>query len=88
MRAPGGENGFTRLQPTLSLKLATGAAVVFKPGGPQLVLADLHEPLHVGTSFPLTLRFSNDREITVPVTVDQRAPNQETGHPRQHEYGS
>jgi periplasmic copper chaperone A len=44
--------------------------VVLRPGKPYLALVGLKQPLRLGESFPLTLRFEAAGEITVTVMVE------------------
>ena len=53
-----------------AIEIASGRPVVLRPGKPYLGLVGLKEPLKLGDSFPLTLRFDFAGEITVTVMVE------------------
>ena len=52
-----------------ALDIPAGKTVELKPGGLHLMFIGLKEPLKVGTSFPLTLRFEKAGELKVQVKV-------------------
>ena len=53
-----------------AIEIASGRSVVLRPGKPYLALVGLKQPLNLGESFPLTLRFDLAGEITVTVMVE------------------
>jgi periplasmic copper chaperone A len=57
------------------LEIAPGRPVVLRPGKAYLALVGLKQPLKLGESFPLTLRFDVAGEITVTVMV-QNVPGE------------
>ena len=63
-----------RMRQIQDLPVPAGAEVAFKPGGKHLMFVGLKQPLQVGASFPLTLRFEKAGEVTVQVTVALQAP--------------
>ena len=52
------------------IEIAPGHPVVLRPGKSYLALVGLRQPLKLGDSFPLTLRFDVAGEITVTVMVE------------------
>ena len=52
------------------IEIASGRPVVLRPGKDYLALVGLKQPLKLGESFPLTLRFDVAGEITVTVMVE------------------
>jgi len=59
-----------RMRPTPEgLPLPPGQAVALTPGGYHLMLMDLKQPLVVGQTFPLQLRFDHAAPLDVVVTV-------------------
>ena len=52
------------------IEIAPGRPVVLRPGKAYLALVGLKQPLKLGESFPLTLRFDIAGEITVTVMVE------------------
>ncbi len=52
------------------IEIAAGHPVVLRPGKPYLALIGLKQPLKLGESFPLTLRFDVAGEITVTAMVE------------------
>jgi|SRR5579859_4552507 len=52
------------------IQIAPKHPVVLRPGKPYLALIGLKQPLKLGDSFPLTLRFDVAGEITVTVMVE------------------
>lgn len=65
---PGG-NGVSRMVHLDTLDLPAGETVTLAPGGMHLMLMQLTQNLEKGTSFPLTLTFATEGEITVEVPV-------------------
>lgn len=53
-----------------SVEIAPRRPIVLRPGKPYLALLGLKQPLKLGDSFPLTLRFDIAGEITVTVIVE------------------
>lgn len=58
-----------RMQQVPEVEVAPGATVEFTPGGLHVMLLDLQEPLEVGDTFRLTLRFEGSEPFSVPVEV-------------------
>ncbi len=52
------------------IEIAPGRPVVLRPGKAYLALVGLKQPLKLGESFPLSLRFDVAGEITVTVMVE------------------
>jgi len=65
------EGGVAKMRMLDGVKLAPDAPVTLKPGGMHIMLTDLHAPLRVGGTFPLTLTFANAPPVTVSVRVLQ-----------------
>lgn len=63
-----------RMRPIEALDIPAGATVELKPGGRHVMFMGLAQPLKVGTSFPLTLRFEKAGEVKVDVQVAAQAP--------------
>jgi len=53
-----------------AVEISSGRPVVLRPGKPYLALVGLKQPLKLGESFPLTLRFDLAGEITVTAMVE------------------
>jgi hypothetical protein len=64
-----GNGGMMTMKPVESIELPANTEVVLKPGGLHIMLIDLVEPLKVGSSFELTLRFEKAGTMTVSVPV-------------------
>lgn len=70
-----------RMQQLPSLGLPAGDQVSLQPGGLHIMLLGLKAPLTEGMQFPLTMRFANAGEITIPVKVQKQAKdNKHQGH--------
>ena len=48
-----------------------GKVIRLEPVGLHVMLIDLHAPLRIGTTFPLTLQFRRAGRVTVDVVVEQ-----------------
>ena len=57
------------MTPVERIDLASGEVVTLEPGGLHLMLFDLVEPLEVGETFELTLRFQDAPDEIVEVEV-------------------
>jgi copper(I)-binding protein len=64
-------NGMAMMHPVEGgLAIAPGATAEFAPGGYHLMLVGLKQPLTVGASFPVTLKFQKAGAVTVQFTVE------------------
>jgi copper(I)-binding protein len=63
------EDGVMKMRPVTSIAIAPGKPAMLAPGGLHVMLMGLTQPLHVGDSFPLTLRFARAAPVTVSVRV-------------------
>jgi len=62
------------------LNIEAGQQVEFKPGGYHIMLMGLKQPLSLGTTFNVTLKFEHAGLVEVPVTVIEKKPSKMTGH--------
>lgn len=60
-----------KMRPIAGLDIPAGQPVALKPGGEHIMLMGLHQPLHEGQSFPLTIDFEKAGPRTVTVTVEK-----------------
>jgi len=58
-----------RMREVPAIELPAGRTVELKPGGLHVMFIGLAQPLQVGASFPLTLRFEKAGEVKVDVKV-------------------
>jgi hypothetical protein len=64
-------NGMAMMHPVEGgLPIAPGTTAVFAPGGYHLMLMGLKQPLTVGASFPVTLKFEKAGAVTVQFSVE------------------
>lgn len=63
------------------LVLPAGRPVPLAPGGAHLMLIGLTQPLTLGDSVPLTLRFAKSPEVTVAAQVRNPEPTANAGRP-------
>ena len=63
-----------RMREVDGIGVPAGQAVELKPGGLHLMFTGLKQPLKVGESFPLTLRFEKAGEVKVQVKIAASAP--------------
>lgn len=72
------EGDVMRMRPVHTLDLPAGQTIELKPGGYHLMLMDLKQPLAVGSSVPLTLRFRDaagaERRLELKLPVSVQAP--------------
>jgi copper(I)-binding protein len=69
-----GSGGALTMREVSAVDLPAGDAVVFGPGGLHIMLIDLAGPLESGSSFELTLTFTEAAPRTVTVGVRDEAP--------------
>ncbi len=58
-----------KMRPIDGLAISSQAPVTFSPGGYHIMLMGLKQPLKVGETFPLSLKFQNAGTIDTTVTV-------------------
>jgi len=63
------KNGVTSMEAVADLPIKAHGNAAFEPGGLHIMLTGLKQPLKVGDSFPLQLRFAKVGAITVTVSV-------------------
>ena len=64
-------NGVAMMHPVEGgLPIAPGTTAVFSPGGYHLMLIGLKQPLTLGASFPMTLKFQKAPPVTVQFKVE------------------
>ncbi len=63
------EQGVSKMRAVTELAVAPGKPTTLAPGGYHIMLMGLKQPLKVGDSFPVTLRFEHSGPITTTVTV-------------------
>jgi periplasmic copper chaperone A len=66
------------------LEIPSGEKVELKPKGLHLMVMGLKQPLAVGDSFPMTLKFADrgdvDVEVKIEMGVDKSPPSADDGH--------
>jgi copper(I)-binding protein len=65
------ENGISRMEAVADLPVKANGSATFGPGGLHVMLTGLKQPLKLGDSFPLVLRFAKAGTVTVTVSVEQ-----------------
>lgn len=68
------ENGISHMDAVADLPVKANGNAIFGPGGLHIMLTGLKQPLKLGDSFPLTLRFARAGTVTVTVPVQQIKP--------------
>ncbi len=63
-----------RMRPIEAIDIPAGGTVELKPGGKHVMFMGLAQPLKVGTTFALTLRFEKAGEVKVEVQVAVQPP--------------
>ncbi|MCP5158184.1 MAG: copper chaperone PCu(A)C [Gammaproteobacteria bacterium] len=63
------ENHVAKMRQVTSIEIDAGKPTLLQPGGLHIMLIGLKNPLTVGQTFPLTLRFEKAGEIVTQVTV-------------------
>ncbi len=67
------EGDVMRMREIGAIDVPAGKTVELRPGGLHVMFIGLHEPLKVGDSFPLTLRFEKAGEVKVDMKVMTQA---------------
>lgn len=62
-------NGISSMSPAGDIEIPVGGTVALEPGGYHAMLMKLQAPLIEGETFPMTLLFSDDTELTVDVPI-------------------
>jgi hypothetical protein len=62
------------MESVADLPIKAHGSAIFGPGGLHVMLTGLKQPLKVGDSFPLKLRFAHVGTITVTVPVQAMRP--------------
>jgi len=65
------QNGVIHMRAVDAVAVTPGAPVKFAPGGYHIMLVNLHRPLAVGDTFPITLTFEHAGAVTVSATVEK-----------------
>ena len=74
------------------LELPAGQTVELTPGGYHLMLTDLKQPVNVGTTVPVTLRFvdakgvASEQTLQVPVAIGAPGGGAASGGEHQHQH--
>jgi|SRR5579859_7393002 len=68
------KNGVSSMDTVADVPIKAGGNATFEPGGLHIMLTGLKQPLKVGDSFPLLLRFANVGTITVTIPVQPMKP--------------
>ncbi len=68
------KDGVSNMESVADLPIKAGGNATFEPGGLHIMLTGLKQPLKVGDSFPLRLRFANAGTITVTIPVQPMKP--------------
>ena len=63
------DQGVSSMAPAGDITMAPGETVALKPGGLHAMLMQLQDPMDKGTTFPLSLTFSDGGKITVEVPI-------------------
>ncbi len=69
LQAPSIENDEIKTRATRAIDVAPGAVVALQPGGFQVVLTGLREPVVLGAILPLTLTFERGGSVGVTAVV-------------------
>jgi copper(I)-binding protein len=72
-----------RMRPVADIPVPANGSVTLQPGGLHLMLIGLTQPLAVGQSVPVTLRFERAGEVTIQLAV-QAAGARQPGHGHRH----
>ena len=67
-------DGMARMAHRATVTVAAGGEVQFAPGGLHLMLMQPKEPIRIGQTWPITLRFSDGGELDVLFPVLSDAP--------------
>ncbi|HAQ85390.1 MAG TPA: copper chaperone PCu(A)C [Pseudomonas sp.] len=78
------EGDMMRMKQIDSIEVPAGGQVEFKPGSSHVMLFELSAPLAAGERFPLTLEFEHAGEVTVEVSIQDKAPTPSTHEHMQH----
>lgn len=70
-----------RMRPVNDIPVPANGEVTLQPGGLHLMLIGLTQPMNVGQSIPVTLRFEQAGEVTIQLAV-QAAGARQQGHHR------
>lgn len=62
-------NGMMRMRQMAHIHLPAGQDKTLQPGGLHIMFIGLEQPLKEGTTFPLTLVFDEEKEMTIEVPV-------------------
>lgn len=74
------DNGVMRMREVEGgIALAKGKTASLQPGGLHVMLIGLKQPLKIGDSFPLTLKFKQAKPQTITVNI-KAGPNMAAGH--------
>jgi copper(I)-binding protein len=68
------ENGVSSMEAVADLAIKANGNAAFEPGGLHIMLTGVKQPLKVGDSFPLKLRFAHAGTITVTIPVQAMKP--------------
>ncbi|MBX9752631.1 MAG: copper chaperone PCu(A)C [Roseococcus sp.] len=68
-----------RMRPVNDIPVPANGEVTLQPGGLHLMLIGLTQPMNVGQSIPVTLRFEGAGEVTIQLAV-QAAGARQSGH--------
>lgn len=63
------EDGTAKMEHQSSVEIPGGDIVIFAPGGLHIMLTNLDKQVVVGDTFDLTLKFENEGEVIIHVTV-------------------
>jgi copper(I)-binding protein len=78
-----------RMRPVDAIELPARQVVELKPGGLHVMFMGLNQPLKVGESVPLTLKFERAGEVVVQVKVEPMSgPAPSPAHSGQHGHGA
>ena len=72
--------GGPRMVPRTEIEIPFLGDVIFRPGGPHVMLENLHAPLGEGDRIPMTLLFEENDALDVTVTVGKAAAAPGDGH--------
>ena len=79
------EGDVMRMRPVNDIPVPANGSATLQPGGLHLMLIGLTQPLVVGQSVPVTLRFEHAGEVTIQLAV-QAAGARQPGHGGGHRH--
>jgi periplasmic copper chaperone A len=69
-----------RMRPVQAIEIGAGQTVTLRPGGLHLMMIGLSQPLRVGETVPVTLRFERAGEVQVALPVQAAGAREPAPH--------